>query len=222
MNQYREKMDEIRAPESLRAQTLQEIRLAQAEENKRQKQPMRIWKPLVGIAAAACLVLVIGFFGGMTNDKLVYHTVPAAVVRELPQDTQNNMTLEAYCDYLGVDISSPTGNAQLIKSEIRAEYADGVIREEESTFYYNVEGAPVMLRLSKTSAVAPESLQGREASEVADREVVAGISEDGTERMAAFECDGIHCFLLARQMERQDFERLLADVLEALNQASKK
>lgn len=222
MNQYREKMDEIRAPESLRALTLQKIRLAQAEENKVKKQPIRIWKPLVGIAAAACLVLVIGFSGGVTNDKLVYHRVPAAVVRDLPQNTQNNMTLEAYCDYLGVDISSPSENAQLIRSEIRVEYADGVIREEEGTFYYNAEGKPVMLRISKTSAVAPESLQGREVSEIADREVVAGISEEGTERMAAFECDGIHCFLLVRQMEQKDFEQLLADVLEVLNQASKK
>lgn len=221
MNQYRRKMDELRAPDSLRNQTLQAIQQAQMEEqeDEPQKHPKRIWMPLVSLGAAACLVIAIGLAGGRTAPvDLVYHTVPATVVRTLPQDVQSSLTVEEYGAYLGVDVSSLIDDAELIKSEIMAEYEGETIQGEEGTFYFNVQGKPVMLCLSKTKAVAPESLEGKTVSEIGQWDVVAAVSEDGTERMAAFDLEGIHCFLLARQMEQQDFEQLLQCILETPDQ----
>lgn len=218
MKQYRETMDELKVPDSVRNRTLQAIRQIQAEEKKETPpQPRRIWIPLVSLAAAACLVIAIGFgFGGGGTDKtaMIYHTVPSAVIRTLPQDSHNSLTIEEYSTYLGVDILSFMGNAQLIQCEIWAEEEAGSIRQEEGTFYFNVQGSPVMLCLSKTKGVMPESLEGKPASEIGDWDVVAGVSADGTERMAAFEWGAVRCFLLARQMEQQDFENLLSGILK--------
>lgn len=216
MKQYREKMDELRAPDSVRNQTLQAIRQIQVEEKREKRQhPGRIWIPLVSLAAAACLIIAIGFGGGGTDKTaMIYHTVPSSVIRTLPQSSHNSLTIEEYSTYLGVDISSLMDNAELIKCEIWADAEGETIREEEGTFYYNVNGSPVTVCLSKTKAVMPKSLEGKAASEIGDRDVVAGVSADGTERMAAFEYGSVRCFLLARQMEQQDFEKLLSGMLK--------
>lgn len=219
MNQYRRKMDELRASESLRLQTLQAIRQAQVEEEEEKppKHPKRIWIPLATMAAAACLVLIISFSGGrVVAPEIVYHTVPATVIRIPPHAAQDSLSLEEYNAYLGLDISSLVGNAELIKSEITVQYEGEIIRDEEGTFYYNVEGAPVMLRISRTKDVAPQSLEDKAVSKIGDRNVVAGVSEDGTERMAAFEIAGINWFLLTHEMEQKDFESLLFGMLETL------
>ena len=74
-----------------------------------------------------------------------------------------------------------------------------------------------MLRTSRTKDVMPQSLEDKAVSKIGDRNVVAGVSEDGTERMAAFETAGVRWFLLAHEMEQKDFEDLLFGMLETLD-----
>lgn len=217
MNEYKKKIDEIHAPESLITATLNRIH----EEEKVQETTKIIKKPhrWIGISSmatvAAAIVLAIGLSGSNSRVNLIYNTVPETIVRTMStEQTQDSMDVEEYSDYLGLDIQNLMENAALIKSEIHVVYEGEGIKEDEGCAYYNVGGEQVMIRFSKTMVVVPENLVGGEMSEVNGQAILAGVSRNGKEHMAAFEGNGINCFLSSSTMEQQEFEAFLLNFLK--------
>lgn len=236
MDKYRKKIDEMHAPEELITATLNKIheeeKLQSATNSsdtdiskkivagQRNIQTVRKRNRWIGVSSlatvAAAVVIVIGL-SGRSNPQmnLVYNTVPESIVRiATGEQTEDTMDIAEYSNYLGLDIQNLMDNATLIKSEIRVIYEGETVKEEEGTAYYNVNGEQMMIRFSKTVNTIPENLEAGEISEVNGQTILAGVSENGKERMAAFERNGITCFLISYSMEQQEFEEFLSGFLK--------
>lgn len=226
MIEYKKKTDEIHAPESLITATLDRIH----EEEKMQSNAncnneavvpktakIYKWGRAAFATVAAAIVLVIGLSGNNSQLNLVYNTVPESIVRTVTgEQAENNMTVEDYSAYLGIDIQKPTENANMIKSEINVAYDGETVVEDEGTVYYNVDGEQMMIRFSRTVDTAPDNLAIGKTSEVNGQTILVAVSENGTERMATFKRNGISCFLLSYSMEQQEFEAFLVSFLESI------
>lgn len=226
--EYRKKVDEIHAPEALINATLNRIHEEEKLQNgikgtttepaKNIIRPRRWAAGFTAVAAAAAMVLAIGLSrGGSQEINLVYNTVPETLVRTMEgEQAENDMDVVSYSDYLGIDIQTPTENVTLVKAEIRVEQDGDVVTEDEGTVIYNVEGNQMVVQYSKTLNVMPENLMEGAASDVDGQQVYAAVSQNGKERMAAFERGGITCFLVTYSMEEQEFEEFLVDFLTGL------
>ena len=170
------------------------------------------------ITVAAAVVLVVGL-SRMNNEQLhlVYNTVPETLLRtSFGEQEGNAMDAESYSDYLGIDIQNLTENASLVKTEIYVVYEGENIVEDEATAVYNVDGEQVLIRFSKTMDTMPEALTTGEPSIVNGVTVVAGQSENEKERMAAFEYNGMKCFVISYSMDQEAFEIFLRELLESI------
>ena len=237
MDGYKKKINEIHAPEDLIKSTLSKIQeeekkqqavngeantMLQEKTSEQKKEGRK--RSRVGVAAlatiAAAIVLVIGLSrGNQPQLNLKYNTMPETIVRAvIGEHTESNMSLEEYSAYLGMDIENLIENATLIKTKIYVVYEENAIVEDEGTAFYNVDGEQMMIRFSKTGNTMPETLREGEASQVDGRMVWAGVSENGKERMAAFEDKGISYFLMSYSMEQQEFEEFLTEFLKSLKE----
>lgn len=241
MDGYKRKVDGIKAPEALIAITLDKLHEEEKKQmsdepdaeqakaacnsiNKNslserrtiQKSGRRTrWITTSVLATAAAAVLFVIVLGGQEKVLLNYNTVPETIVRPISEEqTESTMEAEAYSDYLGIDIQNPIDNAQFIKAKIHVVYDGETVKEDEAEAYYNVDGDQLMIRFSGTIGVMPENLAAGKESEVNGQVIVAGLSENGKERMAAFEKDGISFFIMSNSMDQQEFERVLLCFLE--------
>lgn len=221
MDEYRKKVDGIRAPEALKEKTLLRIRQeAQKPSEEGKQEPVKhrrlVWMPVAVAAAAACLVLVIGLTGRKPPETgLTYYTVSQSVLRAMPEG-ETSVTAEQYSDYLGTDLEELVQDGQLIKTQISMQQEGQTVIAEQCAAYYDVQGKTVMLQLSKTTDLMPEELQEAPVSKIGDQSVRVGVSEDGKQYMAAFRCKGIHCFVLTRSMDKGLFEQLLTGLIRTL------
>lgn len=262
MDNYRKKLDEMHAPESLIMATLNRIheeekqieqevalqseggivgrvqqedvlsasdkvlhdnpmavsKVVQPEFGKGHRQKRNSWAGMIGVAAAvAVLFLVVGVNNANTvRMELIYNTVPETIVRStLGEQTESEVDVDAFSEYLGVDIVHPGDNAELIKSELYMEYDGDKVIADEACAYYNVDGEQLMIRYSKTLDVVPEQLKSGEASEVNGLEIFAGVSENEKERVAAFERDGVRYFIMSNSMNQKKFEVFLAEFIRS-------
>lgn len=245
MDSYKKKIDEIHAPESLIEATLNRIKEEEnsrssmrntaqqgnVEKKVNAEQKGRGEKRVVAIgskrnkwmgvttlvAAAAAVVIMIGVNSGSdTGINLVYNTVPESIVKTVTGDeAEDTMDVTVYSEYLGLDIEKPTKNAILIKSDISIRYEGEVVKEDEGTLYYNVDGEQMMIRFSKTMSMVPDNLAEGEWSELEGQKLLLGESENGKERMAAFECNEVNCFLLSNSMDQTTFETVLTEFLKS-------
>lgn len=232
MNEYKKKVDGIHAPESLINATLNKIH----EEEKMQEmtgeavktetgkpeqniiRPRRWAAGFTAVAAAAAMVFVIGLSnrnGSQMN--LIYNTVPETLVRSVDDEqSENSMSVDAYGEYLGLNIAMPTENTTLVKAEICVVQDGDSVTEDESTIIYNVDGEQMMIQYSKTKDIVPENLLTGELSEVNGQPVKVAVSANGKEYMAVFEVGEVTCFMMSYSMERQEFEAFLQDCLVGL------
>lgn len=230
MNEYKKKVDGIHAPESLINATLNKIHEEEkiqemtgegvkAETGKPEQNIIRPRRWAVGftaVAAAAAMVFVIGLSnrnGSQMN--LNYNTVPETLVRAVDDEqSENSMSVEAYGEYLGLDIQNPTENATLVKAEIWVAQEGDTITEDESTIIYNVDGEQMMIQYSKTKDIVPENLLTGKLSEVNGQPVKLAVSANGKEYMAVFEVGEVTCFMISYSMEKQEFETFLQEFLK--------
>lgn len=222
MEEYKKSVDSQHAPEALITQTLQRIH----EEERRQSGGYTEEKVVVGnggkrrrrsliiMAAgmAAALAIVIGVSG--SRSSLYYNPVPESLVRGITENgapSENEMDVEAYSAYLGVDMTAVPEDTTLIKANISVSYAeDGIqVTEDEGTFYYNADGNQVMVKVSGTKEVAPEELLSGEVSRWHNMTVYAGEDETGGQRLAAVTQGNIHYFVMSYNMTEKEFEKFL-------------
>lgn len=211
--EYKKKLDEIHAPEALIQNTLNKIH---AEEPAKKPVKKRFpWAAISTVAAAAAVVIAIGLTtGGSSDVNLIYNTVPETLVRTVGEQPEYSMNVDEYSTYLGVDLEHLVKDADLVKAEIYAKQEGGTVTEDEATIIYNINGEQMTVQISKTLNVAPQTLTSGQYSDVNGYKVLAALSENGKERMAAFEWNGISCFVMSYSMEAQEFEDFLEDFLD--------
>lgn len=161
---------------------------------------------------AAALALVVGVTSG--NRGLTYNMVQESQIRgeaEISIMPENKMSVEEYGAYLGRDFSELPEDITLSKADISVTYAkDGTtVLEDEGTFYYNVDSSQVMVKMSKTSEVAPQELLAGEASEWHKLTVYAGENESKDKRLAALQQGDVNYFVMSYGMSEKEFETFL-------------
>lgn len=215
MDGYKRKVDGIKAPEALITTTLDKLHEEEKKTVQKPRKHKRWMGPSVLITTAAAAILLVIVLGGQEKVLLNYNTVPETIVRPVSEEqTESTMEAEAYSDYLGIDIQKPVDNARFIKAKIHVVYDEKTVKEDEAEAYYNVDGDQLMISFSRTISVMPENLAAGEESEVNGQVIVAGLSENGKERMAAFEKNGVSIFIMSNSMDQQEFERVLLCFLE--------
>lgn len=224
MDEYKRKVDSIRAPEALITATLNRIHEEEAKEAAAPQEsavvktfkPRRRWVGISAIAAvAAALALVVGLNMGSPRMKLTYGTVPDTIVRSnFPATDTQQTELKEYSTRIGMDVESLIPGAAIIKSDAWLVAENGAIVCDACTLTYNAEGKPLTLRLSKTQDIVPEDLTQTEPSDVDGLRVYAAVSESGKSRMAAFRQNGCSFFLTGTNMDQEQFESLLKELIQ--------
>lgn len=239
MEHYKKAIDGQHAPEALIAKTLQRIheeekcmdrtesendspdaRSAQVhvatqvvdfEQNKKKsKSKSKRLLRVLPVAAVAGLALVVSVLGGA--DELTYYPVEGTMIRDMNNShIQQEMHVTEYEEYLGVELTAVAEGIALEDVEVAVVYDDSQenILEDEGTFFYDMNGKRVMLKVSKTSEVAPEELMQVEPSDWNGMVLYAGKGATTEQYMVALEREGIHYFITGYAMSEKEFESFL-------------
>lgn len=240
MEQYKKTVDGQHAPEALIAKTLQRIH----EEEKRMNQneaendSMKVLNTeeheasqvidfeqkkskrkglfrVLPVAMVAGLALVVSV--ASSTDELTYHPVEGTMIRDMNSNhIQQEMHVTEYEEYLGVELTAVADGIALEDVAVAVVYDDlkENILEDEGTFVYDVNGKRVMIKVSKTSAVAPDDLMQVEPSDWNGMILYAGKSATTEQYMVALERDGIHYFITGYAMSEKEFENFLKKFFE--------
>lgn len=223
MDEYKKAVDSIRAPEALIAATLNRIHEEEKKEIPASSpqpavvpfKPRRKWFRTAAIAAAAALALVIGLNLHAPGTELTYGTVPDTIVRSnLPTAGTRQIDPAEYRALMDLDVEALIPGEVIIKSDIQVVIENGFVISDECTLTYNAQGNPLMLRVSGTQDVLPESLTQVEPSDVEGLSIYAAVSQSGKARMAGFRQNGFRFLLMGTDMDCEQFEALLNDLIQ--------
>lgn len=218
MEEYRKSVDSQHAPQALIEQTLERIR---EEENLAGYNKRNLYRGfLLGAAGfAACLVILVSVF--VSRPQLSYNPVSDAMLRGgLPEGNREELTMEEYKAYLGVDFSEWLAEYECSSSKIYVSYEEEAqtispsIQKDEGTFYLNVGEHVVILKLSKSGLDLPEELVTREASVLNGIVVYAGEEAESGKLFAAYNIGEIQYCLICNDMSKRQFEHLLKQLLQ--------
>lgn len=230
MEEYRKSVDSQHAPQALIERTLERIReeenLAASEVilkedgsalyNKR-----NLYRGfLLGAAGlAACLVIFVSM--SVSRPRLSYNPVSDSMLRGgLPEGNREELTMEEYKAYLGVNLSEWLEEYECSSSKIYVSYEEEAqtispsIQKDEGTFYLNVDEHVVILKLSKSGLDLPEELVTREASVLNGIVVYAGEEVESGKLFAAYNIGEIQYCLICNDMSKRQFEHLLKQLLQ--------
>lgn len=223
MDEYKRKVDSIRAPEALIAATLNRIHEEQKKETAPQTQqpavvpfkPRGKWFGTAAFAAAAVLALIIGLNMNTSGMELTYGTIPDTIVRS-DFSAEGALQLEPlqYSALMGLDVEALVPGAAVIKSDIRVMMESDSVISDECTLTCSAEGNPLILRLSGTQDILPGELTQVQPTDVDGLAVYAAVSQSGKSCMAGFRQDGFSFFLMGSNMDKEQFETLLGELIE--------
>lgn len=223
MDEYKRKVDSIRAPEALIAATLNRIHEEEKKEIVAETQqpvvvpfkPRRKWFGTAVFAAAAVLALIIGLNMNTSGMKLTYGTIPDTIVRsKLPAENALQLEPVQYSVLMGIDVEALVPGAVIIKSDIQVMMENDSVISDECTLTCSAEGNPLILRLSGTQDILPTELTQVQPSDVDGLAVYAAVGESGKSCMAGFRQNGFSFFLMGSNMDREQFETLLGELIE--------
>lgn len=218
MEEYRKSVDSQHAPQALIEQTLERIR---EEENLAGYNKRNLYRGfLLGAAGlAACLVILVSMF--VSRPRLSYNPVSDSMLRGgLPEGDREELTMEEYKAYLGVNLSEWLEEYECSSSKIYISYEEEAqtispsIQKDEGTFYLNVDEHVVILKLSKSGLDLPEGLVTREASVLNGIVVYAGEEVESGKLFAAYNIGEIQYCLICNDMSKRQFEHLLKQLLQ--------
>lgn len=223
MDEYKKKVDSIRAPEALIAATLNRIH----EEEKKEApeaspgpavvsfKPRRKWFGTAAIAAAAALALVIGLNLHTPGTNLTYGTVPDTIVRNsFPAPNAQKLEPAQYSALIHMDVEALLPGCVMVKSDIQVIMEEDFILSDECTLTYSAQGSPLTLLLSQTQDILPQELTQVEPSDVEGLSIYAAVSESGKSRMAGFRQDGISFCFTGSNLDAEQFEALLNELIQ--------
>ncbi len=218
MEEYRKSVDSQHAPQALIEQTLERIR---EEENLAGYNRRNLYRGfLLGAAGlAACLVILVSMF--VSRPRFSYNPVSDSMLRGgLPEGDREELTMEEYKAYLGVNLSEWLEEYECSSSKIYISYEEEAqtispsIQKDEGTFYLNVDEHVVILKLSKSGLDLPEGLVTREASVLNGIVVYAGEEVESGKLFAAYNIGEIQYCLICNDMSKRQFEHLLKQLLQ--------
>lgn len=220
MKEYKRYVDKQHVTEPMITDILKRIQ----EENKnskpdnienRKKRGTKIRIALGTLVAA--VVLVVGVLKYFTNHNvLVYTTVDNNMIRS-NGDTQifgdkitgEEMDLEEYELYTGMDFTNLLGVDSLEKSQILVKRDGTQIFYDEGTFYYKTEDVQAIIHTSKTKELMPVELENAEVSQLENTNIVVCKNSQETNFQAYFKRNDLNFCLKCIQTEKKDFEYIL-------------
>lgn len=234
MEEYRKSVDSQHAPQALIERTLERIReeenLAASEvilkedgsalyNNGYNRRNLYRGFLLGAAGLAACLVIFVSMF--VSRPRLSYNPVSDSMLRGgLPEGNREELTMEEYKAYLGVDLSEWLAEYECSSSKIYVSYEEEAqtispsIQKDEGTFYLNVDEHVVILKLSKSGLDLPEELVTKEASVLNGIVVYAGEEAESGKLFAAYNIGEIQYCLICNDMSKRQFEHLLKQLLQ--------
>ena len=199
-------------PVSMQQNSVPPVSMQQPQKKKSRRVYTKWISAVAGMAAG--LALIIGVMNSQSG--LHYNSMPENTMREATLTgiwLENPIDVETYNDYLGKDMVNVSEDMTLVQEDIYVCYDDAQseIIEDEGTFYYNMDGHQIMVKVSKTLEVAPEELLAGEASEWDDMTVYAGKNEAGNQLFAAVEQGELHYFVMGLNLSESEFEDFLEE-----------
>lgn len=221
MNSYKNDIDNLHAPEALIQKTLQSI------EAEKQNGPANVpvreerhgwrFRKSWGIALAAAAALVIAFILPVRN---VYEwtLIPGTdMIRELnePAEGSQKISVEEYSDWIGFDCTTLIRDAVYTEGSAVVIRDNDVVTDDAGIFYYEYDGTDVMVVLSRTHSVMPDSMSDLPASRVAGQEVILARSgsSGSASYYAAGEKDDISYYLYCVSAEESTFKKIVKNFL---------
>lgn len=225
IDDYKKDLDRIHAPDSLIAKTLQTI-----EQNKdapapvsptAKKRKFRWYIPTAAAAAVLCLVLLLPAGNRYNWAELSGSAMYREAAQELPAltdqtDRQIELSAREYSEYIDLDCTS------LIDGFDFTEGSGLLIKDEEGdtsdlgTFYYKTDDMQIMVQLSESDDLVPDTMQDIETSSISGQDVLLARSQgDGeTARCAAGEKDGISYYLYSESADERTFIKAVKNFLK--------
>lgn len=166
----------------------------------------------------ACMVIVISVF--VSRPRLSYNPVSGSMLRGgLPEGDREELTIEEYEAYLGVNLSDCLAGYECSNSKVYVSYEEAQtvsrsIQKDEGTLYLNVDEHVVILKLSKSGLNLPEGLLNREASVVNGIVVYAGEETKIGTLFATYNIGEVQYCLMCNGMSKRQFEHLLKQLLQ--------
>ncbi len=169
----------------------------------------------------AAVVLVLGISKYFTSqNSLVYTTVDNAMIRANGETqmfgnkiTGEEMNLEEYESYTGMDFTNLLGIGALEKSHILVNRSDTRILSDEGTFYYKIDSVQAVIHTSKTKELIPTELENAEVSQLKNINIVVCKNSQETNFQAYFKRNGLNFCVKCIQTEQKDFEKVLKKLL---------
>lgn len=224
MKEYKRYVDKQHVTEPMITDILKRIQ----EENKNLKsdniesKKKRLHKISIVLGTlVATVILVVGVFQYFANQNaLVYTTVDNIMIRS-NRDTQifgdkitgEEMDLEEYELYTGMDFTKLLGVDSLEKSQILVKRDGTQILYDEGIFYYKTEDVQAVIHTSKTKELMPVELESAEVSQLENTNIVVCKNSQETNFQAYFKRNDLNFCLRCIQTEQKDFEGVLKKLL---------
>lgn len=176
-------------------------------------------KPVFAVFGVMTVCVMVAAMVIIRQPKPIYNEMNISVERG--SQTQKNFTeisLKEYEKYLNKNLTKWLADYQIEKSYITVRYDEGgqQILEDMAAFYLSVDGETVILRVSGSHSPAPKELLSGEASDIGKVEVYMGITDSTNQLEAAFEKENVNCYLLCRNMSKNDFENIVKKLIKNL------
>ena len=209
MDSYKHDIDRIKAPEALIEKTAAEVHAA---ENRRKGHG---WGKASLVLAGAFAVMLCVLLP--MRSKAVWHTMPALFIGRSQIDTADmeEIDTETYQELTGIDPADLLPRAQYTGGSVFGIIEDGEIREDIGTFYYTCEDSTIMLSVSTTADLTPESIQDLDAGRIAGHDVilVQNHSESPAACLACGEKDGYSYELYSASIDQKSFKKIVKNFL---------
>jgi hypothetical protein len=224
-NAYKNDIDHLHAPEELIQKTLQNIEEEKQKEGYQEKIPLHE-KPQVrkyrrgwGLVLAAAAAVVLALFLPV-RDVYEWTLIPGTdMIRDLNEQEEGSreITVEEYSAWLGVDCTTLIQDASYTGGSAVVVKEKDTVTDDAGIFYYEFEGTDVMVVLSRTHDVMPDSMDDLSASRVDGQEVILARSGStgSASYYAAGEKDGVSYYLYSASAEENTFREIIKNFLES-------
>lgn len=203
MKENEKYLDAPKAPEELIENTLNRIH------GEKEKVCGRKYVLRGGIAIACVLMLV------LINSTWSYPELQLSSLRSGTKIEQmTEVSIEEYEKYLGVEISEQLERYQIEKIQCNVVEEKNEIKDDEATYYFEVDGKTAVLKVSKKRKVAPSGLQKGKVIYLNEQEVYIARIEGSEQLVAGFQIEEIDCYLIGEGMPPKKFKKIIKNILE--------
>lgn len=224
-NSYKNDIDHLHAPEELIQKTLQNIEEEKQKEDYQEKIPL-LEKPRVrkyrrgwGIVLAAAAVAVLALFLP-ARDIYEWTLIPGTdMFRDLNEQEEGSqkITVEEYSAWIGFDCTALINDAAYTGGSAIVVKENDTVTDDAGIFYYEFDGTDVMVVLSRTRDVVPDSMNDLKASRIDGQDVILARSSStgSASYYAAGEKNGVSYYLYCASAEESTFQEIIKNFLES-------